>query len=110
MRIVPANEFYDYESKYTAGKSEHIIPARLTAAESRLAEETALMVHIALECRDYSRVDMIIRNGTPYVIEVNTHPGMTALSLFPDSAGKAGIAFYDIIMTLVKKAMERKKG
>ncbi len=110
IEIVPANEFYDYESKYTAGKSEHIIPARLTAAGARLAEKTALMVHIALECRDYSRVDMIIRNGSPYVIEVNTHPGMTSLSLFPDSARKAGIAFYDIIMTLVKKAMERKKG
>jgi D-alanine-D-alanine ligase len=108
IEIVPANEFYDYESKYTAGMSQHIIPARLTAAETKLAGKTALMVHRALECRDYSRVDMIVRKGKVYVIEINTHPGMTALSLFPDSARKAGLSFYDLIMSLVKKAMERR--
>src|ERR1035437_339226 len=108
IEIVPANEFYDYESKYTAGMSQHIIPARLTAAETKLAGKTALMVHRALECRDYSRVDMIVRKGKVYVIEINTHPGMTALSLCPDSARKAGLSFYDLIMSLVKKAMERR--
>ncbi|MEI7542047.1 MAG: D-alanine--D-alanine ligase [bacterium] len=108
IEIVPANEFYDYESKYTAGMSEHIIPARLTAAETKLAEKTALMVHRALECRDYSRVDMIVRKGVAFVIEVNTHPGMTSLSLVPDSAKKAGLSFYELIMTLINKAMERK--
>lgn len=108
IEIVPANEFYDYESKYTAGKSEHIIPARITPAETKLAKKTALKVHNALECRDYSRVDMIIRNKKAYVIEVNTHPGMTSLSLFPDSAKKAGLGFYDLIMALITRAMERK--
>ena len=107
IEIVPKNEFYDYESKYTAGMSEHIIPARISAAETKLAAKTALMVHKALECRDYSRVDMLIRKGRAYVIEVNTHPGMTSLSLFPDSAKKAGIGFYEMIMTLVNRAMER---
>ncbi|MGD0566626.1 MAG: D-alanine--D-alanine ligase [Candidatus Goldiibacteriota bacterium] len=107
IEIVPANEFYDYESKYTEGMSNHIIPARITAAESRLAQKTALEVHECVGCRDYSRVDMIVAGGKVCVIEINTLPGMTSLSLFPDAAKKAGISFYDMIMTLVNKALAR---
>ncbi len=109
IEIVPANEFYDYESKYTVGMSEHIIPARITAAEEKRAEKTALMVYNALNCRDYTRVDLIVRKGKAYLIEVNTLPGMTDLSLFPDSAKKAGIGFYELIMMFVKAALARGK-
>ena len=107
IEIVAANEFYDYESKYTAGMSNHIIPARITPAESMLAQKTALKVHECVGCRDYSRVDMIVSGGKVCVIEINTLPGMTSLSLFPDAAKKAGIPFYEMIMTLVNCALSR---
>jgi D-alanine-D-alanine ligase len=107
IEIVAANEFYDYESKYTAGMSKHIIPARITKAEEKLARQTALAVHERLGCRDYSRVDMIVSSGKVSVIEINTLPGMTSLSLFPDAAKKAGISFYEILMTLVDNALSR---
>jgi len=109
IEIVPENEFYDYDAKYTAGKCRHIIPARLSKTDALLAKNTAITVHKSLKCRDYSRVDMIVRKGKAYVIEVNTLPGMTSLSLFPDAAGKAGIDFYDLIMMLIESAMGRKK-
>jgi D-alanine-D-alanine ligase len=108
IEIVPANEFYDYESKYTEGKSQHIMPARITKAEDKLARKTALDVYNGLECRDYARVDMIVSRGKVSVIEVNTLPGMTSLSLFPDAARKAGIDFYDLIMMFVESALVRK--
>jgi D-alanine-D-alanine ligase len=109
IEIVPKNEFYDYESKYCAGMSQHIIPARLTASEMTAVSKAALTLHRALGCRDYSRIDMIVRNGIPYLIEVNTLPGMTSLSLIPDSAGKAGISFYGLISILLNNALGRKK-
>ena len=109
IEIVAANEFYDYESKYTEGMSRHIIPARITPAEAKLARRTALLVHEYIGCSDYSRVDMIVAGGRVCVIEINTLPGMTSLSLFPDAARRAGISFYELIMTLVNKAVSRSR-
>ncbi|MCE5301362.1 MAG: D-alanine--D-alanine ligase [Spirochaetia bacterium] len=107
IEISPKNEFYDYEAKYTAGMSDHIIPAGISKAETKLAEATALKVHKLLGCRDYSRIDMIIKNGKAYVLEVNTLPGMTSLSLFPESAKKAGISFYELLVYLLENALKR---
>lgn len=108
IEIVPANEFYDYDAKYTAGKSEHIIPARISRKAYKAAEQTALKVHNSLMCRDLSRTDMIVAGDRVYVLETNTLPGMTALSLYPDSARKAGISFYELLMIFIKNAVERK--
>lgn len=108
IEIVPQNEFYDYDAKYTAGKSTHIIPARISKKAYKNAEKTALLVHNCLGCRDLSRTDMIIQEDEAYVLETNTLPGMTALSLYPEAAKAAGISFYELLMIFVKKAMERK--
>jgi D-alanine-D-alanine ligase len=107
IEIVPANEFYDYDAKYTPGKSEHIIPARISKKAYRDAASQAIIAHEALECRDLSRVDFIVKGDKAYFLEINTLPGMTPVSLFPDSARAAGISFYNLIMILIKNALKR---
>ncbi len=109
IEIIPANEFYDYESKYTEGKSTHIIPARIGKSDTKNACEAALKAASVIGCGVYSRVDIIIKNHRPYVIELNTLPGMTPMSLFPESAKAAGISFYDLLCELMKSALEGKK-
>jgi D-alanine-D-alanine ligase len=108
IEIIPQNSWYDYDSKYTAGKSTHIIPARLPKKIYRKAEETALAVDRALDCRDYVRIDMMIKGEKIYVIEANTLPGMTSMSLLPESAKAVGIDFYTLLITLIKAAIGRR--
>lgn len=98
IEIVPKNEFYDFEAKYTPGMADHILPARLPAqiyAEVLKAGEVA---HAALSCDGYSRVDFLVTEaGEAYILEVNTLPGMTDLSLLPEIARGAGIDFPELI-------------
>jgi D-alanine-D-alanine ligase len=107
IEIVPKNKFYDYESKYAPGMSEHIVPARLDEKNTELSHEWAVKAHKVLGCRVYSRVDFIVpEDGTPPVIlEVNTLPGMTPTSLFPDAARAVGLSYEDMIDTLVKRSL-----
>ncbi len=108
IEIVPATGLYDYEAKYTKGMSEHIIPARISSVACELAREIALRAHAALGCRGVSRSDMIIGPGDrPYLLEVNTIPGMTETSLVPDAARAAGIDFPELVDMLVALALER---
>lgn len=108
LEIVTKTEFYDYETKYTAGLSEHIIPARIPEDQQLRAQEMALAAHKALGCRGFSRVDIIVdKSGKPHVLEINTIPGMTKLSLFPDAARAAGYEFPDLISYIVEMALEK---
>jgi len=104
IEIVPKNEFYDYEAKYSDGKAEHIFPARLEAALYEKAQQTGLAAHRSLGCRGYSRVDLLVTEaGDCYVLEVNTLPGMTALSLLPEIAAKgAGLNFEQLVSTIIE--------
>ena len=89
IEIVPKNEFYDFEAKYTDGMAEHIFPARLEPVLYEKAQQVGLAAHRALGCHGYSRVDLLVTSaGECYVLEVNTLPGMTALSLLPEIAAK----------------------
>jgi len=108
IEIATENEFYDYDAKYTAGKSRHIIPPRLPGEVISQAEKFAVAAHVGLGCRGFSRVDFIVdkEDNLPYILEINTIPGMTPLSLFPDAAKHAGIEFEDLVETLVKLALE----
>lgn len=107
VEIVPENEFYDFEAKYD-GKSKHIIPARIGDKESEQARKFALAAHKGLGCRDFSRVDFIVskEDHLPYILEINTIPGMTPVSLFPEAAKAAGLEFPELIDKLVKLALE----
>lgn len=106
IEIVPKNEFYDYEAKYTDGMAEHIFPARLAADLYKKAQAIGLAAHRALGCKGYSRVDLLVTtDGDCYVLEVNTLPGMTALSLFPEIAAKgAGLPFEALVARIIESA------
>lgn len=106
IEIVPKNEFYDFESKYTDGMAEHIFPARLEKGLYEKAQQVGLAAHRALGCRGYSRVDLLVTSGGDcYVLEVNTLPGMTALSLLPEIAAKgAGLSFETLVSRIIESA------
>lgn len=102
IEIIPKNEFYDYESKYSIGGSEHIIPARIDEKTTKLIQDYAIKAHQALGCKTYSRVDFILdKNNTPIILEVNTLPGMTPTSLFPDAAQSIGLSYNKMIETFI---------
>lgn len=105
IEIVPKSAFYDYESKYAAGGSDHVIPARLSDAQTDTVQQIALQCHALLGCRGMSRTDFIITTDGPFVLEVNTIPGMTPTSLLPQAAAHAGIAFPDLLDRLIASAL-----
>ncbi len=94
VEIRPKAGFYDYRNKYTSGASEYLCPAPLPADRARAVAEAARAAYRALGCTVYGRVDLLLDEaGNPWVLEVNTIPGMTETSLFPKAAQGAGIAF-----------------
>ncbi|HUO56686.1 MAG TPA: D-alanine--D-alanine ligase [bacterium] len=108
IEIVPQNEFYDFDAKYTPGHSDHIIPARISAGQTRKVQALAVKAGEAMGCQDYYRVDFIVPvKGEPQVLEINTAPGMTSTSLVPDAARAAGIAFPKLLKTLVEMALKK---
>ncbi|HEY2704629.1 MAG TPA: D-alanine--D-alanine ligase [Candidatus Dormibacteraeota bacterium] len=108
LEIVSHRPLYDYAAKYTAGQSEHIIPARLPEPQRVRAQQAATAAHAALGCEGMSRVDLIVdAAGVPWVLEVNTTPGLTALSLLPDAARAAGIPFESLCERILEDALQR---
>lgn len=106
VEIVPAGGFYDYEAKYTPGATEEIVPARITAEQTRRAQELAMEAHRALGCRGFSRTDMLVAEDGIWVLETNTIPGMTPTSLLPRSAAAAGISFPQLLDRMIDLALE----
>ena len=107
LEIVPTNEFYDWDSKYTPGKSEHVVPARIPETARAECERLAVEAPAALKCRGYSRVDMIVEpSGQVWVLEANTLPGLTKVSLLPDAARADGISFDQLIQTILNSAFD----
>ena len=106
IEIVPKNEFYDFEAKYTDGMAEHIFPAGLNHELYEKAQQVGLAAHRALGCSGYSRVDLLVTEaGDCFVLEVNTLPGMTALSLLPEIAAKgAGLCFEALVERIVESS------
>lgn len=108
IEIVPKSDFYDYESKYAPGGSQHICPAPLSDDLTALVQDLAMRAHRALSCRGVSRSDFILEeDGSCWVLETNTIPGMTGTSLLPDAARAAGISFPELCTRLVGYALER---
>jgi D-alanine-D-alanine ligase len=104
----PADSWYDYEHRYTPGLSEHVIPAPLRPDVYETVADLGRRAHRALGCRDLSRVDFIVPDdAAPVVLEVNTLPGMTPTSLYPDAALKAGMSFPTLVSYLVDRALAR---
>ena len=108
LEIVSENPVYDFDAKYTAGRSHHIIPARIPESARQRASDAAGRAFTALGCSGMARVDIIVdAQGSPWVLEVNTVPGLTALSLLPDAAKAAGISFEELCRRLVEHAVKR---
>ncbi|MEE2893189.1 MAG: D-alanine--D-alanine ligase [Pseudomonadota bacterium] len=103
----PDGTWYDYEHRYTAGESDHIIPARLPAATLAELQRIAVVAHRRLGCRDLSRADFVVSAKRIVLLEVNTLPGMTPTSLYPDGAAALGHAFPELICALVSNALHR---
>jgi len=102
VEVRPSLEFYNYEAKYTAGLTQYIFPPQLSKKTYERAQETALASHHALGCTGATRVDLIIdRHGCPFVLEVNTIPGMTETSLLPKIAGQAGLDFPELLKEIL---------
>jgi D-alanine-D-alanine ligase len=108
IEIVPnsEHEFFDYEAKYTAGVTQEICPARIDARITARAQSYAVRAHQALFCRGYSRTDMILKDDEIYLLETNTIPGMTATSLLPQAAEKAGLDFSRLLDRLIELSLE----
>jgi hypothetical protein len=109
IEIIPHADFYNYDAKYAAGGSDHVIPARVAAEVAQRAQALAVRAHQALGCEGMSRVDMISRGADIVVLEVNTIPGMTPTSLLPHAAKAAGISFSELLDRIVENAMRRQK-
>ncbi|MCT4781812.1 MULTISPECIES: D-alanine--D-alanine ligase [Exiguobacterium] len=108
IEIIPKNEFYDYESKYTEGGSVHVCPAELPDALTGEVQRAAVLAHQALGCAGYSRSDFLVsEDGLAYILETNTLPGMTPLSLFPDSARAVGISYGELLERFIALALEK---
>lgn len=108
IEIIPDKSyaFFDYTAKYTAGATQEICPARIEASLAEKAQSYGVMAHQALNCRGYSRTDMILNGRDLFVLETNTIPGMTPTSLLPQSARAAGMNFSQLLDRLIELGLE----
>ncbi len=107
IEIVPKSDFYDFESKYAPGGSQHICPANIPDDLASRLKDAAVAAHVALSCSGTSRSDFLMEeDGTFWVLETNTIPGMTATSLLPDAASAAGMTFPELCTKLIEFALE----
>jgi len=108
VEVRPRSGAYDYRSKYTAGATEYVCPAEFDAGTTARIQEAALGAFRAIGGRDYGRVDvMVTAAGEPFVLEVNTLPGMTETSLFPKAAAAAGLGYPELCQRMVELALAR---
>ncbi|MEY3907716.1 MAG: D-alanine--D-alanine ligase [Proteobacteria bacterium] len=109
IEIVPARSFYDYEAKYSANaKTKHIIPIKINEADYKKILDIALQAHNILGCRGVTRSDFRYNESDKvnkiYILEVNTQPGMTSLSLVPEIANYYGISFNELVKWIINDA------
>jgi D-alanine-D-alanine ligase len=110
VEIEPTRDVYDYECKYTKGMSRYTCPARIDEKLARRVEEAALAAFRLLSCADFARVDVrLAPDGTPYVLEVNTIPGMTETSLLPMAAQAVGLSYEQLVERMCELAVARRQ-
>ena len=109
IELKPKRKFYDYKAKYSASaKTEHIIPVDLTKDKLRTVLEMAYKAHKVIGCNGVTRSDFKFYKGRFYLLEINTQPGMTKLSLVPEIAAYKGISFLNLIEWIIKDASKKK--
>jgi D-alanine-D-alanine ligase len=107
LEIIPKSGFYDYESKYTSGMSEYIVPADVTGDVFDKMQQQAITAFRSLRCKVYGRVDFRLNDeNIPFCLEVNTLPGMTETSLVPKMANAVGISFEELIDRIIRNSLD----
>ena len=107
LEIKPKHGIYDYECKYTSGMSEYVVPAEILEEVAKSMQEIAVQACNSLRCEVYARVDFrLSSDNKPYVLEVNTLPGMTSLSLVPKMAKAKGISFEQLIEKIINLSLK----
>ncbi|HET9418318.1 MAG TPA: D-alanine--D-alanine ligase [Chthoniobacterales bacterium] len=114
LEIIPKGGFYDFKNKYpflnpqAGGGAEHVCPAKIDKDKTRQIQELALRAFRALGLQVYGRIDVILSDrGEPFVLEVNTIPGMTEASLLPEAAAAAGISYIDLCLRIIELSRAR---
>ena len=109
IELKPKRKFYDYEAKYnSSAKTKHIIPVNLPKKKLNEVLNISLKAHKLIGCKGVTRSDFKFKNGKFYLLEINTQPGMTKLSLVPEIAAFKGISFIKLIEWILKDASTKK--
>lgn len=104
LEIRPKTEWYDFEAKYTTGMSEFICPARLSKEVTERVKQAAVDAFETAGCRSVSRVDFMMKDDVPYVLEINTSPGMTVVSDLPAQAKAMDIDYDNLVQLILNSA------
>jgi D-alanine-D-alanine ligase len=107
IKVLGDHEFYDFEAKYLDGSTQLVIPADLPSSDSNKIQELAKTAFKALECSGLARVDFFYSDGKIIINEINTMPGFTSTSMFPRMWAQGGIAYKDLISTLIEGALAK---
>ncbi|MCB0426115.1 MAG: D-alanine--D-alanine ligase, partial [Mangrovimonas sp.] len=100
------NDFFDYEAKYL-GQSQEITPARLSKEDENRVNEVAKKAYEALRMKGFSRSEYILVHGEPYMLEMNTVPGLTEASILPQQATKAGISLAELFENAIEESFDK---
>lgn len=99
--------YFDYDSKYLEGGSKEIVPARISTSLTKRIQKLAIRTHVAIGCKGFSRVDFILKeNKTPYVLEINTIPGLTPMSLLPKAASASGMTYSKLLDKIIQFSLK----
>jgi len=108
IEILPTHESYDYECKYTKGMSDYRCPANIPALLTESIRQKSIEFYNLLKCKGYGRIDFRLdTEGVPWLLEINTLPGMTSTSLVPKAAEAIGISFEELIQTIINESLKK---
>ena len=112
IKIIPPQANYDFHNKYYSDETQYLCPTGLAPEVNAAVQELALAAYKALGCRTWGRADVMLdqKTGKPYLLEMNTSPGMTSHSLVPMAAKAAGIEYGDLVLWLLSQTLQQKEG
>ena len=112
IKIIPPQANYDFHNKYFSDETQYLCPTGLASEVNAAVQELALAAYKALDCRTWGRADVMLdhKTGKPYLLEMNTSPGMTSHSLVPMAAKAAGIDYADLVLWLLSQTLQQREG
>jgi D-alanine-D-alanine ligase len=112
IKIIPPQANYDFHHKYFSNETQYLCPTGLAPEINERVQALALAAYRALGCRTWGRADVMLdqKTGKPYLLEMNTSPGMTSHSLVPMAAKAAGVSYADLVLWLLNQTMQQKEG